>query len=188
MEILSWTPTIYSRKGFPRNNGKPFLPKETFLEAIESAVVFYYTKKDKEIENKIKKYLLKKGLDITKISEDIKQIVLDKYPILDKLELPDKVYLLEEDIRKEYIEVFDLKEWIDVKGFKTEIFKGIVQLEISSPYLEKIKAAAHSYAEALAKMEHSMLKEHPLAHLFYEPLINDMKKKRLKRNKKINRR
>lgn len=177
MEILSWTPTIYSRKGFLRNKeGKAYLPKEVFVEAIESAVIFYYTKKDKEIENKIKRYLLKEGLDVEEVSKDVKEIVLSKYPILENLELPEKVYLPEEDIKKEYVEVFDLKEWIDIKGFKTEIFKGVVQLEISSPHLEKIKAAAHSFAEALARMEYSMLKDHPLAHLFYEPLINDMKK------------
>ncbi len=176
MEIFSWTPTIYSRKGFLRNEGKAYLPKEVFVEAIESAVIFYYTKKDKEIENKIKRYLLKEGLDVEEVSKDVKEIVLSKYPILENLELPEQVYLPEEDIKKEYVEVFDLKEWIDIKGFKTEIFKGVVQLEISSPHLEKIKAAAHSFAEALARMEHSMLKDHPLAHLFYEPLINDMKK------------
>ncbi len=177
MEIVSWTPTIYSRKGFPKGkNGKPFFPKETFVEAITTAVIFYYTKKDKEIENKIKKYLLKDKLNIDTIVRDIKKIVLSKYPVLDNLELPDKVYIPEEDIKEEYVEIFDLKEWIDVKGFKTEVFKGIVDLEINSPNIEKIKAAAHSYAEALAKMEHSLLKEHPLAKQFYEPLINDLKK------------
>ncbi len=177
MEIVSWTPTIYSRKGFPKDkNGKPFFPKETFVEAITTAVIFYYTKKDKEIENKIKKYLLKDKLNIDTIARDIKKIVLSKYPVLDNLELPDKVYIPEEDIKEEYVEIFDLKEWIDVKGFKTEVFKGVVDLEINSPNIEKIKAAAHSYAEALAKMEHSLLKEHPLAKQFYEPLINDLKK------------
>ena len=177
MEIVSWTPTIYSRKGFPKDkNGKPFFPKETFVEAITTAVIFYYTKKDKEIENKIKKYLLKDNLNIDTIARDIKKIVLSKYPVLDNLELPDKVYIPEEDIKEEYVEIFDLKEWIDVKGFKTEVFKGIVDLKINSPNIEKIKAAAHSYAEALAKMEHSLLKEHPFAKQFYEPLIDDLKK------------
>ena len=177
MEIISWTPVIYSRDGFLRDeNGKPFLPKESFIEAITSAVIFYYTKKDKEIENKIKKYLLKDKLDINTVSKNVQEIVLSKHPVLDGLELPEKIYLPQKDIKKEYVEIFDLKEWIDIKGFKTEIFKGIIDFEITSPNLEKIKAAAHSYAEALARMEHSLLKDHPLAHQFYEPLINDLKK------------
>ncbi len=177
MEIISWTPTIYNRSGFLRDkNGNPYLPKETFLEAITSAIIFYFVKKDKEIENKVKKYLLKGKLDIKTVSKHVKEIVLSKHPVLDNLELPEKIYLPEKDVKKDYVEIFDLKEWIDVKGFKTEIFKGIIDLEITSPYLDKIKAAAHSFAEALAKIEHSLLKEHPLAHQFYEPLINDMKK------------
>jgi hypothetical protein len=177
MEIISWTPTIYSRKGFLKDkNNKPYLPKETFIEAIESAVIFYFVKKDKEIEHKVKNYLLKEKLNLYTVSKKIKEIVLSKHPVLDNLELPEKVYLPKNDIKEEYVEIFDLKNWIDIKGFKTEIFKGIVNLEITSPHLDKIKAAAHSYTEALAKMEHSLLKDHPLAQLFYEPLISDLKK------------
>jgi len=177
MEMLCWTPVVFSRKGFPRDEeGKPFLPRNVFTEAITSAVIFYYIKKDREIENRVKRYLLEEKLDIKTVADDIRDIVLKKYPVLENLSIPERVYLPEKDIREEYIEIFDLKEWIDVKGFKTEIFKGIVDIPIKSPYIEKLKAAAHSYAEALARIEHSFLKDHPLAKLFYEPLINDLKK------------
>ncbi len=177
MEMLCWTPVVFSRKGFPRDEeGKPFLPRNVFTEAITSAVIFYYIKKDREIENRVKRYLLEEKLDIRTVADDIRDIVLKKYPVLENLSIPERVYLPEKDIREEYIEIFDLKEWIDVKGFKTEIFKGIVDIPIKSPYIEKLKAAAHSYAEALARIEHSFLKDHPLAKLFYEPLINDLKK------------
>ena len=175
--MLCWTPVVFSRKGFPRDEeGKPFLPRNVFTEAITSAVIFYYIKKDREIENRVKRYLLEEKLDIRTVADDIRDIVLKKYPVLENLSIPERVYLPEKDIREEYIEIFDLKEWIDVKGFKTEIFKGIVDIPIKSPYIEKLKAAAHSYAEALARIEHSFLKDHPLAKLFYEPLINDLKK------------
>ncbi len=177
MELLCWTPVVFSRNGFPRDEeGKPFLPGNVFKEAITSAVIFYYIKKDKEIENKVRKYLLKEGLNIKDVAKDVKNIVLEKYPVLDNLDIPERTYLPEKDIKQEYIEVFDLKEWIDVKGFKTEVFKGTLEVSIKSPYIEKLKAAAHSFAEALARMEHSLLKDHPLAKLFYEPLINDLKK------------
>jgi len=176
MEILTWTPVIFSRKGFPvDDSGNPFLPKNSFVEAISSAAIFYYVKKDKEIENKVKNYLLKENLNIKTVVENVKNIVLSKYPILDKLEIPEKIYLPKEYIKEEYVEIFDLKEWIDIKGFKTQIFKGEIQLEISSPFLSDIKSACHSYAEALARMEKSLLKDHPLVEEFYNPLINDLK-------------
>ena len=176
MHLLTWTPIVFGRNGFPRDEkGMPFLPSNVIKEAITNAVIFYYIKKDKEIENKVKAYLLKGNLNINDIVKDIKNIVLEKYNILKELEIQEKIPLPQENIKEEYIEIFDLKKWIDIKGFKTEIFKGIVEVEIKSPNIEKIKAAAHSYAEALAKMEHSMLKDHPLASEFYEPLINEIK-------------
>ncbi|WP_456465558.1 hypothetical protein [Persephonella sp.] len=177
MELVCWTPVIYNRQGFPRDReGKPFLPKNIFVEAITSAVIFYYVKKDKEIENRVKKYLLGKDIKFDEVSSKVKTIIFSKYPVLDQLEIPEKVYLSEKEIQKKYIEIFDLKNWEDIKGFKTEVFKGIIPLEIKSPHIEKLKAAAHSYGEALAKIEHSFLKEHYLSSLFYEPLINGIKK------------
>jgi len=177
MKLLTWTPIVFSRKGFPRDKeGKPFLPRNFFEEAIISAVIFYYIKKDKEIENKVKKYLMKENLNLKEISKDIKNIVLEKYPILDNLDIPEITYLKDGKIEERYIEVFDLKEWIDIKGFKTEVFIGSVELDIKSPHIEKLKAAAHSYAEALAKMEMGFLKEHYLVEKFYKPLLNELKK------------
>jgi hypothetical protein len=177
MKLVTWTPLIFSRKGFPRDaEGKPFLPRNLFEEAITSAVIFYYIKKDKEIENKVKKYLLKNKLDLKEVSKDVKNIVLEKYPIMDNLDIPEVTYIDEKDIQERYIEIFDLKEWIDVNGFRTEVYTGTVELEINSPYIEKLKAAAHSYAEALAKIEMSFLKDHPLVDIFYKPLLNDLKK------------
>jgi hypothetical protein len=176
MKLLTWTPIIFSRKGFPRDEeNRPFLPKNVFEEAFTSAVIFYYIKKDKQIENKVRKYLTTKGLKLEEIAKDVKNIVLQKYPILDNLEIPERVYLPEDKIRTEYVEVFDLKEKVDVKGFRTEVFKGTVEVEISSPHIEKLKAACHSYAEALARMEKDLLEDHPLAELFYEQLLNELK-------------
>ncbi len=177
MKLITWTPIIFSRKGFPRDaEGRPFLPRNVFEEALTSAIIFYYTKKDKEIENKIKKYLLKTGLKLEEISQDVKNIVLDKYPILDNLEIPEITYIDEKDLKERYVEIFDLKEWIDIKGFRTEVYTGTIEIEINSPHLEKLKASAHSYAEALAKIEMGFLKEHPLVDIFYKPLLNDLKK------------
>jgi len=124
MKLFCWTPVIFKRDGFPRDkDGMPFLPKNVFTEAITSAVIFYYIKKDREIQNKIKKYLLSSETKLDEISTRLKEIVLNKYPILDNLHLPERTYLPEENIKERYIQVFDLKNWEDVKGFKTEVFK-----------------------------------------------------------------
>ena len=176
MKLLTWTPIIFSRKGFLRDEeNKPYLPRNVFEEAITSAVIFYYIKKDKQLENRVKKYLTTKGLKLDEIAKDVKKMVLEKYPVMDELEIPERVYLPEDKIRKEYVEIFDLKEKIDVGGFKTEVFKGTVEVEINSPHIEKLKAACHSYAEALARMEKDLLEDHPLAELFYNELLNELK-------------
>ena len=176
MQLIAWTPIIFSRKGFLRDEeNRPYLPRNVFEEAITSAVIFYYIKKDKALEHKVKKYLTTKGLKLEEIAKDIKRMVLEKYPVMDQLEIPERVYLPEEKIRKEYVEIFDLKEKIDIGGFKTEVFKGTVDVEINSPHIEKLKAACHSYAEALARMEKDLLEDHPLAEIFYNELLNELK-------------
>jgi hypothetical protein len=177
MKLVAWTPIIFSRKGFPRDEeNRPFLPRNVFEEAITSAVIFHHLKKDKALANKVKKYLTTKGLKLEEIAADVKRMVLEKYPIMEELKIPERVYLPEEKVRTEYVEVFDLKEKVDVKGFRTEVFKGTVEVEIDSPHIEKLKAAAHSYAEALARMEKDLLEDHPLAELFYNELLNEIKR------------
>ena len=177
MQLLSWTPLIFSRKGFLRDSeNKPYLPRNVFEDAITSAVIFYYVKKDKQLENRIKKYLTTKGLKLEKVAKDVKNMVLEKYPVMENLEIPERVYLPEGKISTAYVEIFDLKEKTDIGGFKTEIFKGSVEVKINSPHIEKLKAACHSYAEALARMEKGLLGEHPLAEFFYKDLLSDLKK------------
>jgi hypothetical protein len=177
MELLTWTPVIFTRNGFPRDEaGRPFLPGNAIREAITSAVIYYYIKKDKEIENKVKNYLLKKGLNPDEVIDRVKEIILDKYPVLNGLEIPERIDLSKGEVYETRAEVFNLKRWEDEESFKVEVFKGVVELPLSSPHLEKLKAAGHSYCEALARMEMSMLREHPLAENFYKPLLNDMKR------------
>ncbi len=177
MELLTWTPIIFTRNGFPRDEaGKPFLPGNSIREAITSAVIYYYIKKDREIETKVKNYLLKKGLKPEEVIERVKGIITDKYPVLNDLELPDRIDLSGGEVYETRAEVFNLKKWEDEGSFKVEVFKGTVKLPISSPHLDKLKAAGHSFCEALAKMEMSMLGEHPLAENFYKPLLNDIKR------------
>jgi len=177
MELLTWTPVIFTRKGFPRDEaGRAFLPASTIREAITSAVIYYYIKKDKEIENRVKNYLLRKGLNPDEVIERVKEIILDKYPVLNGLEIPERIDLSKGEVYETRAEVFNLKRWEEEESFKVEVFKGVVELPLYSPHLEKLKAAGHSYCEALARMEMGMLRDHPLAENFYKPLLNDMKR------------
>ena len=177
MKLLVWTPFVYNKKGFLRDNeGNPYIPGKLIKTAIADAMVYYYTKKDKEIENLIKTYLLKlKTFNFEEVAKEVRKKVYEKYSYLQNIRIPEKIYLPEKEIYKETIEVFDLEKWMDVEDFKTEVFKGVIEIESNLPEPEKIKSACHSFCEALLKMEMSMLKEHPLVETFYQPYLNKIK-------------
>jgi len=176
MKLLFWTPLIYQKDGIPRDEKGFYLPGSILEDALRTSAIYYYIKKDKEIESRVKKYLLKDQLAPSKIISDIEKIIYQKYPVLSELKFPEKIYLHQAEIYEEIVEVFDLTTWEDVGEFKTTVCKGIISLEIETlESLERIKAISHSFCEALARMEHSMHKEHPLAENFYKPLLNKLK-------------
>ncbi len=174
MVVYTWTPLVFTKKGFPRDEqGVPFLPGNVLKEGIESAFVYYYIKKDKEIESKVKAYLLKKRLDPETVIDDVKRIIEEKYPFVKEVVISERLSLNGE-VKEMEVEVFDLKKWEEVESFKVEAFVGSVEGDFQIP--EKLKPAAHSFCEALARMEMSMLQDHPLVEKFYQPLLNDMKR------------
>ncbi len=173
--LIAYTPVTFYKKEFLRDeDGKPYLPGSLVRDAIKTASIFYFIKKDKEIENKVKKYLLSEKLKLEEVVDTIEDIVFKKHPILDGLEVDEKIYLPEEKIKEANVAVFDLKTKVIKEFFKAEVFKGSVDVKFSSPYKEKIKAACHSFCEALARIEHEMLKDHPLD-MFYQELLNQIK-------------
>ena len=70
--LIFWTPTSFEKEGFLEDENGKFLPRNAILEALESAVVFYYIKKDKELENLVKKYLLNRP-KLKEISKEVKK-------------------------------------------------------------------------------------------------------------------
>ncbi len=175
MQLLVWTPLIYGKRGFPEEEGKPYIPGKLLEESLRSSAIYYYIKKDKTIENLVKRYLLKDRLAPSKIIEDIEEIIYKKYPLLKEISFPEKIYLKKEEIYTEVVEVFDLETWEDVEEFRVPGYKGMVEFEGKCETGERLKAISHSFCEALAKMEYSMLKGHPLAERFYQPLLNKIK-------------
>ena len=146
---------------FLKDEKGAYIPRNEFLEAIESAVLFYYIKKDKALENKIKKLILSTDTKpkLKALAKSIKQEVFAKYPILDNLEIPQKTYLPDEGIEKVWVERFDIKRQKFCERFESEAFKGVIEdFSIQSPNLQKIKTALLSYARGLADYEHEEIK------------------------------
>jgi hypothetical protein len=169
--LIFWTPTAFERGFLEDENGK-FLPRNAILEALESAVVFYYIKKDKELEKLVRKYLMDKP-KIKEISKEVKKRVFDKYPVLEGIEIPEKIYLNEENISNELIKVFDLEKKEFVRSFTLDVFKGVIEdVKIKSNNLEKIKNACLAYARALSEYEHKELKNTE-----FESIIADIQNK-----------
>ncbi len=157
--LIFWSPTSAERGEFLEDENGKFLQRNEILEALESAVVFYYIKKDKELERVIRKYLMEKP-KLKEISKEVKKRVFEKYPILDGIEIPEKIYLPKEYINKELVKVFDLDRKEFVKSFYVETFKGVLEdIEIKSNNMEKIKNAAKAYARSLLEYEHKALKD-----------------------------
>jgi len=56
--LICWSPIAFAKEGFLEDEKGKYLPKNVIVEALESAVVFYYVKKDKQIEKLVTKYLM----------------------------------------------------------------------------------------------------------------------------------
>ena len=164
--LIFWTPTSFEKEGFLEDENGKFLPRNAILEALESAVVFYYIKKDKELENLVKKYLLNRP-KLKEISKEVKKRVFEKYPILEGIEIPEKIYLQNENISNELVKVFDLEKKDFVKSFRMDVYKGVLE-DVKIKSIEKIKNACLAYSRALAEYEHKALKDTELEDLIVE--------------------
>ena len=166
--LIFWTPTSFEKEGFLEDENGKFLPRNAILEALESAALFYYIKKDKKLENLVKKYLLNRP-KLKEISKEVKKRVFEKYPILEGIEIPEKIYLQNENISNELVKVFDLEKKDFVKSFKTDVYKGVLEdVKIKSNNMEKIKNACLAYSRALAEYEHKALKDTEFEDLIVE--------------------
>ena len=155
MMLIAWNAIIPEQAEFLKDDRGAFIPSNEIKEAIESALVFYYIKKDKAIENRVKKMIL--SIDtkpkLKTLAKEIKAFIFDKHPL--KVKMPEKIYLPKEGIQKVAIERFDFakKEFVERK--EREIFKGTIELTIDG--IAPLKAALTSYARGLAEQEHKLL-------------------------------
>ena len=172
MEIWTHTPLLYSRKGFPRKDGKPFLPGNEITQALSSAIVYYYIRKDKDIERQIKRLLLQGTQNIDNIIEKIKSVVFEKY--FNPPYIPD-IPLTDGKLFYAYVDIFDTKKWDVIDYFKIEAFSGILHVPFDTTEIKRIKPAALSFATALLKMEIKLLEDYPVVENFHVPLLNEIK-------------
>ncbi len=176
MPIYTYTTLLARKEGFPRDEtGTPYLPGQVLHEAIEAAAIFYFIKKDKALEHQVRRYLMGTDIRVDEIAQQVRQRVYDRYPWLKEIQLPERMPLTEGTIERTYVEVWDLRQWDIVDDFVTEGFKGVIPVQFEAPWGQKLCYAFQSYAEALARMEKEMLKDHPLATEFYPQLINDLR-------------
>ena len=154
--LLAWNAIAYERGEFLRDERGAYIPRNEIIEAIESALVFYYIKKDKALENSVKKRILSTDSKpkLKALAKDIKELVFARHPYT--ITLPAKIYLPQEGVQKVAVERFDFTKRAFVERYETEVFKGVIE-ECEIEGIEHIKAALLSYARGLAQREHELL-------------------------------
>ncbi|WP_456428827.1 hypothetical protein [Nitratifractor sp.] len=165
--LIAWTTLILdTERGLPRDELGYYLPGSTLREAIENAWIFYWIKKDKALEKSLRKHLL--GLEdkaaFLQAGPSVRERVLERYPQVRELEIPERIELPAEGLRRRHVELFDPAAGRVVEDRELMSFRGVIgEVAIDSPYWSKIKTALLSYARALAEYEHKELKETYLA-------------------------
>ena len=162
--LTTWTPVI-------TEDGR-FHP-EDLKEAIESAWVFYHIKKDKTIENAVRRYLMSGEVNLDEMVERVRQIVKERHPL--NLE----VEVLQDDTHTEeiYVEPYVISDDVDDEGFRAKAFSGNVLLDIKSNVnYPKLKSVGQSYTEGILKTEMKIFgEESELLKSIYQDLLNEMK-------------
>ncbi len=178
MRLITWSKILARRGRFPRDDeGRPYVPGFYLADALKDAVVFYFVKKDRSLESRVRRYLTKENLDIGEVANRVYDIVFERYPVLGEVKVPDRIYPDPDGIRTVTVEIFDLRKGYDVDDFRSESFSGVLEIDLNVPdgAMEKIRYAGRSFTEALIKMEMGMLEDHPLVEEFYQPLINEIR-------------
>ncbi len=152
--LIAWNAIIPENGEFLRDSQDAFIPRNEIMEAIESAMLFYYIKKDKAIEQRVKKMILSVDTKpkLKTLAKEIKALIFDKHPL--KVEMPEKIYLPKEGIQKVAIERFDFAKKEFIERNECEIFKGTIEFTIDG--IAPLKAALTSYARGLAEQEHML--------------------------------
>ncbi|NPA50519.1 MAG: hypothetical protein GXO02_02700 [Epsilonproteobacteria bacterium] len=138
-----------------------FMPKNEVVEAIESALLFYFTKRDRKFQNFLKRSIfgIKKKSDLKELAKVMREELFRRYEI--EIDAPKKIYLEKDNIERVEVRRFEYDKGDFSASFSAKIYKGVIKdIKITSKYLdqEKIKLAFLGYSQALANYEHKRLK------------------------------
>ncbi|NPB08538.1 MAG: hypothetical protein GXN96_06380 [Aquificae bacterium] len=175
MKLIAWTSVLLQSGRFPRDEGKPYLPGEEIRESLKDALVYYSFKKDKNLEKRVRDFLRRgRKLPLGKLIRTVESLVLNELKdFLENLKIPGKIPLREENLKYRKVEIYDLKRGQVLNTFRAEVLEGVVEVDL--PLEEKIRPALHSYCEALAHAELTLVRGHPLEELFYRNLPAQIK-------------
>ncbi len=162
--LTTWTPVI-------TEDGR-FHP-EDLKEAIESAWIFYHIKKDRGVENAVRRYLMSGEVNLEDMLERVRQIVRERHPLTLEVEV------LKDDTHSEeiYVEPYVISDDVDDEGFRARAFTGSVLLNIKGNVdYARLRAVGQSYAEGILKAEMKIFgEESELLKSIYQELLNEMK-------------
>lgn len=162
--LIVWNAILAPKGKFLEDENGFFIPRKEIIEAAESAYVFYLIKKDKNLEHKIYKLIQNFKGNLKALSKEIKKEVLKDKKL--NLELEEKIYLPKDGLYNIEVKEFDFKQKEFINSFKSQLFKGTLEVEVKN--LENYKAALDSFARALANYEHQKLKETKLEELIID--------------------
>ncbi len=174
MKLLCWTPLTLAEKKFPRSGDKAFVPAQVLRNAFINAFVYYSLKKDKALEKRVEKFLLEEDFTADEAVRFVEEEVFKKNPRLENLKVSDAPLSTEKVVNARLV-LLDLKKQEDIKSFVAEVYTGSAPLEIEFEDINHLRSACHSFAEALAHAELTLVRDHPLADTFYRPLMGELK-------------
>ncbi|WP_457630587.1 hypothetical protein [Oceanithermus sp.] len=165
------SPLAAGEAGFPRRQGRPYLPGGALREAFLTAALAYAIRRDAAFAAEMRR-LVEHGFrgDAGGLAAAMEEALLRRQPELDALEFAD-VEL--EGVRPETVAVFDRRRGEVTGSLELETFGATAALAAGlPPELETwLSAAARSYAEALATAEREALSGSlPRSQPFYQKL------------------
>ncbi|NPA49512.1 MAG: hypothetical protein GXO20_05970 [Thermodesulfobacteria bacterium] len=172
--LVAHTPLAAGKKGFPREEDRPYFPGSLLRESIEEALFFYALGKHPDFAEMVRVFLL--AGNFSKI-ENIKDFLLtrlrERYLELQELVLPEKIFLPE--ITSRLIQTVEIKTGKILSQREHQVFIGVVPFDAEIPGV--LKYAGLSYCQALARAELRHFRETlPKLVPFYEDLTNRLRR------------
>ena len=171
--LLAHTPLAAGPRGFPRQEGRPYLKGNILRESIEEALFFYALGKHPDFAEMVRVFLLAgKFSQIENIKDFLLTRLRERYLELQELVLPEKIFLPE--ITTRLVQTIEIATGKVLKKREHQVFIGTVSFKAEIPGV--LKYAGLSYCEGLARAELRHLRETlPKLIPFYEDLTNRLR-------------